>query len=129
MLDQLAGRPDLTTRLSEEQAAAAAAHGPDLGPSALAAMPLAAATVRETLRVRPIVPGVMRRAERDIQLSTGGSIPSGCPFLVALSTITEREPAFQDAPAKFRPERFLADGGAALAPQPAGFNPFGIGTR
>jgi cytochrome P450 len=38
-------------------------------------------------------------------------------------------PAWRDDRGDFRPERFLTDDGAALAPAPAGFVPFGIGTH
>jgi len=92
-------------------------------------MPFNAAVIREALRLRPIVPAAMRRAGRDIQLPGGAVIPSGCPVAIAFSSMAEREPAWQADWSEFRPERFLAEGGGGLAPQPATFNPFGIGQR
>ncbi|GBF88017.1 hypothetical protein Rsub_00729 [Raphidocelis subcapitata] len=135
MLGALAANPRVLARLADEQAAVVAAHGEALTPAAVAAAPYAAAVVRETLRMRLIVPGVMRKAEKDVQLAGGLSIPKGCPVLVAFSAIADREPAWEADRGEFRPERFLTGGSGgsggpeALAPQPAGFNPFGIGTR
>jgi cytochrome P450 len=135
MLAALAADPAALSRLSAERAAVSAAHGRALTPAAAAAAPYAAACIRETLRLRPIVSGAMRVAERDITLAGGaGVVPKGCPILMAFSSMAEREPAWQDSWGQFRPERFLvepgaAGGAAALAPQPSSFNPFGIGQR
>jgi cytochrome P450 len=147
LLAALAADPAAAARLAAEREAAAAAHGPALTPAALAAMPYATAAVRETLRLRPIVSGAMRVAERDVALSSGGTIPKGCPILMAFSSMAEREPGWAEDWGEFKPERFLnpaaaggggsggeeaagaASGAPALAPLPPTYNPFGIGQR
>ncbi|GBF88018.1 cytochrome P450 [Raphidocelis subcapitata] len=138
MLAALAADPRALARLADEQAAVLAAHGEALTPAAVAAAPYATAVIRETLRIRPVVAGAMRTAVRDVELPGGLVIPRGCPMAVAFSAMAAREPAWQADRGEFRPERFLTGGGSgsggsggpeSLAPQPAGFNPFGIGTR
>ena len=135
MLAALAANPRVLARLADEQAAVVAAHGEALTPAAVAAAPYASAVIRETLRMRMIVSGVMRKAEKDLELPGGQTIPSGCPVMVAFSAMAEREPAWQGDAEEFKPERFLTGGGGgsnsavSLAAQPPSFNPFGIGTR
>ncbi len=77
MLDLVTRHPAALSRLAAEQSAVLAAHGPALTPAAAAAMPYAMAVIREALRMRPIVSGVLRKATRDIVLPGGPVIPSG----------------------------------------------------
>ena len=159
LVDFLASHPDALARVCAEQARVLQTHGEAVTPDAMAAMPYAAACIRETLRARPIVSGVMRKAGRDVELSPGVVIPKGCPVAVALATIAEREPAWRGDWDEFKPERFLvtaapgsgggnnssgsvsssssgvssssgeAEAAVALAPSPPTYNPFGIGVR
>jgi len=58
-------------RLREEQASVVARHGTAVTSASLAAAPLASACVKEMLRLRPIVPQLFRKAQRDIALDAG----------------------------------------------------------
>lgn len=58
-------------RLREEQALVVAKFGDQVTSASLAAAPLAAACVKEMLRLRPIVPQLFKKALRDIALDAG----------------------------------------------------------
>jgi cytochrome P450 len=80
------------------------------------------AVASETLRVRPVVPIVVRRLEHELQVGR---------YLLAPGTrvtpsiyLTNRNPRVYERPAEFRPERFL--GGA---PETFSWIPFGGGIR
>ncbi len=80
------------------------------------------AVVNETLRVRPVVPIVARMLTQDMQLRAH---LLGAGTRVAPSIyLTNRNPRVYDAPAEFRPERFLND-----PPQTFSWIPFGGGIR
>ena len=80
------------------------------------------ATVNETLRVRPVVPIVVRVLERDLQvgdmLLPAGTRVAPCVYL------TNRNPSVYEQPREFRPERFLG-----RAPDTFSWIPFGGGIR
>lgn len=143
LLKVLAARPDVLDALRAEQAAAVAAHGHALTPTALAAMPYADAVVREVMRAWPVVNGVFRRALVDLEVSRR-RVPAGWAVLLMISGPTKA--ALVDAGAapdmdEFEPARWLEGGGgeaaaaatgcpraaAALARDPPGFLPFGLG--
>ena len=63
------------------------------------------ATIRETLRVRPVVTDVGRKLVHEIELG-GYRIPAGSLVMPAIAAIHFREDLYPD-PAEFRPERFL----------------------
>ncbi len=81
------------------------------------------AVVKESLRVRPVLPNVGRVVSEDHELF-GHVLPKGTGVLPSMTLLHRREASFPDA-AAFRPERFL---GAA---QPSGYAwiPFGGGIR
>jgi cytochrome P450 len=80
------------------------------------------AVVNETLRVRPVVPIVVRLLTGEMQvgrhLLPAGTRVAPCIYL------TNRNPSVYERPAEFRPERFL-DGG----PETFSWIPFGGGIR
>ena len=80
------------------------------------------AVVNETLRVRPVVPIVMRVLERDLEvgdmLLPAGTRVAPCIYL------TNRNPAVYEQPLEFRPERFLGKN-----PDTFAWIPFGGGIR
>jgi cytochrome P450 len=80
------------------------------------------AVVNETLRVRPVVPIVVRMLQRELQVGAytlpAGTLVAPCIYL------TNRNPRGYEAPEQFRPERFLAD-----PPETFSWIPFGGGIR
>jgi cytochrome P450 len=80
------------------------------------------AVVNETLRVRPVVPIVARMLTEDFELA-GRRLPAGTRVMPSIY-LTNRNPRVYDAPAEFRPERFLED-----SPETFSWIPFGGGIR
>lgn len=80
------------------------------------------AVVRETLRVRPVIPVVARQLAEPVELG-GYSIPAGSTVMISIYLI-HTDPQIYPEPGEFRPERFL--GGP---PEGATWIPFGGGAR
>ena len=80
------------------------------------------ATVKETLRVRPVIADVIRKLTRDAEFR-GYDLKAGELVAPAIGLI-QRSPEHWDDPLAFKPERFL-DG----APDSYTWIPFGGGTR
>ncbi len=80
------------------------------------------AVVNETLRVRPVVPIVVRVLQEPLQVG-GHVLPSGTRVVPSIY-LTNRNPRVYDEPAEFRPERFLE-----AAPETFSWIPFGGGIR
>jgi cytochrome P450 len=80
------------------------------------------AVVHETLRVRPVVPLVVRQLREPLQVGAH-ELPAGTRVAASIY-LTNRNPRVYDAPGEFRPERFL-DGG----PETFSWIPFGGGIR
>jgi cytochrome P450 len=80
------------------------------------------ATIKETLRVRPVITDAARRLTRDIELA-GYRIPAGTIVMPAIAALHFREDIYPD-PEQFRPERFLEG-----APESYAWIPFGGGVR
>ena len=80
------------------------------------------AVVRETLRLRPVLPIVVRRLTRPLEVG-GHLLPAGASVAPCIYLMHRRADVYPE-PARFRPERFLE--------QPAGtytWIPFGGGVR
>jgi cytochrome P450 family 135 len=80
------------------------------------------ATIKEVLRLRPVVTDVSRILTREIELG-GYRIPAGARVMPAIAAIHLRRDIYPD-PDELRPERFLAQ-----APEPYSWIPFGGGVR
>jgi cytochrome P450 len=80
------------------------------------------ATIKETLRMRPVITDAARRLTREIELA-GYRIPAGAIVMPAIAALHFREDIYPQ-PEEFRPERFL-DG----APESYAWIPFGGGVR
>ena len=80
------------------------------------------ATIKEVLRLRPVVTDVSRMLTREIELG-GYRIPAGARVMAAIAAIHFREDIYPD-PDELRPERFLDH-----APEPYSWIPFGGGVR
>lgn len=72
-----------------------------------AAEQLLDATVRETLRIRPITFAASRRVTNPVELG-GYAIPAGV-IAMAGNGLVQQSPRWFDDPESFRPERFLTD--------------------
>ena len=80
--------------------------------------------VKESLRIRPVIPGVGRIVRGEPFRLNGYVIPPGVEINPSIRVIHRRADLYPD-PAAFKPERFLADD----APDTYTWLPFGGGTR
>jgi cytochrome P450 len=80
------------------------------------------AVINETLRVRPVVPLVVRVLMDEMEVG-GYTLPAGTRVVPSIY-LTNRSPEAYEQPEEFRPERFL-DG----APETFSWIPFGGGIR
>ena len=84
------------------------------------------AVISETLRVRPVVPLVVRLLREPLQVGDR-LLPSGTRVVPSIY-LTNRNPRVYDEPAQFRPERFLDKAGGRDI-NPYAWIPFGGGIR
>jgi cytochrome P450 len=80
------------------------------------------AVVNETLRVRPVVPIVVRLLQEELQVGSY-RLPAGTRVVPSIY-LTNRNPRVYEAAEEFRPERFLDEG-----PETFSWIPFGGGIR
>ena len=108
-LERLVRHPAALARLSEEHRAGETDY--------------LDATIKEALRLRPVVPGVIRRLQRPLTIG-GMDLPEGVHIAPSIYLIHRRPDVYPD-PEAFRPERFLGDD------QPGTYEwlPFGGGIR
>ncbi|HEX4831651.1 MAG TPA: cytochrome P450 [Trebonia sp.] len=74
-------------------------------------MAVLGAALRETARLHPVAPVMLRRAMRPLEAG-GFAIPAGADVFVA-PAVSHRLPALFDEPGRYVPGRFLADPGLA----------------
>ncbi len=80
------------------------------------------ATIQETLRLRPVIVGVLRRLTEPVELG-GHELPAGMTVMPSIHLI-HRDPMIYPEPEQFRPERFLE-----TPPGTYTWIPFGGGVR
>jgi cytochrome P450 len=85
------------------------------------------ATVREVLRVRPVIVDVVRRVKRDTTIA-GVDVPADTYVVPAIALVHMSPDVYPD-PHAFRPERFLADDGTVRPGGTYTWIPFGGGVR
>ncbi|HXQ00014.1 MAG TPA: cytochrome P450 [Solirubrobacteraceae bacterium] len=81
------------------------------------------AVVQETLRVRPVIPAVLRQLQAPVELGDW-RLPAGVTVMPAILLLHNDATLFPE-PKRFRPERFLEDGAASTYT----WIPFGGGRR
>lgn len=105
--------PEVRARVDEELAGAG---------DELAGLPYLDAVCKETMRIWPIQPIVMRHLLEPLEL--GGTLLPAGSFVGAAATLAHMDPALWPEPERFRPERFLEGEVPANA-----YFPFGGGAR
>lgn len=113
--------PEAGARLAAELDGVRSSGG-GVHPEALNDLEYLDAAVKETLRLRPILPDVVRKVQAPFQLG-GYTIPPGVSLTPCIY-LAHRRPEAYPEPERFRPERFL---GARLDPYT--WLPFGGGIR
>ncbi len=86
---------------------------------------LCMAAIREALRLEPPAPILYREVARSFTLG-GFAFDRGCAVWVS-PRLLHRDPRYFAEPERFAPERFMAEGGRAAAPD--AYMPFGAGPR
>ena len=81
------------------------------------------AVVQETLRVRPVIPAVLRKLQAPVELG-GWQLPAGVTVMPAI-TLLHSDPTHFPEPERFLPERFLEGGQGSTYT----WIPFGGGRR
>lgn len=117
-VERILAHPAIYARLRDE----VRALGSDPDPERVQALPYLDATIKEVLRLRPIVPIVGRYLQKPYTLG-GYDLPAGAS-VAACIYLAHREPELYPDPEAFKPERFLN-----VAPDPAAWLPFGGGIR
>lgn len=117
--ERLLSHPEVLVRLQDELQRAG---GAEASPEALAALPYLDATVKEVMRLRPVIPLVGRVLQKPFRLG-GYDLPAGTT-VAANIFLAHRNPDVYPEPELFRPERWLG-----VQPDPASWLPFGGGLR
>jgi cytochrome P450 len=113
--------PDVLARVRGE-IAAVAGDGGRLAPEDVGRLEYLDAVVKETMRLNPVIPDVMRIVKRPLRIG-GIDLPAGVGATPNIHAAHRRPETWPD-PLAFRPERFLG-----TRPSPYEYFPFGGGVR
>jgi cytochrome P450 len=112
--------PDVRARLREEIHGVVGTGG--LAPEHVQRLEYVDATIKETLRLNPVIPDVGRRLAKPMRIG-GVDLPAGVAVAPCIY-LTHRRPDVWPDPLRFDPTRFLGK-----RPNPYEFFPFGGGVR
>jgi cytochrome P450 len=121
-LDLLLSHPAALDRLLAELRSAGRGGEPVPPPDELAKLPYLDAVIKESLRLRPVIPAVGRRLTVPMTLR-GRRMPAGTLLIPSAYAAHHRDDVYPD-PTAFRPERFVDQ-----KPDPYAWFPFGGGAR
>lgn len=125
VMANLQDHPEALQKLRDEQARLSAIHGPRIDGTFLKEMKYADAVIRESLRLKNVVAGLMRTAAKDFEMG-GNLVPKGTVMMLPLTYLSLADPRFaNDDPRAFRPERMMTPEAQA----PGAQLPFGHGPR
>src|ERR1700730_250059 len=102
-LGEIAQHPEVVDRLSNELARVTGGGPPEAGH--LPALEYLEGAIRESLRLRPVAPFVVRKTVRPFAVG-GRQYPAGVVLCPCSYLVHRREELYPD-PGRFRPERFL----------------------
>lgn len=126
-LYELALNPDIQGKLRHEIQQGIANNEGKLDYDLLFSFHYLEMVVKETLRKYPIIPAMLRKCNKDYQISnTNITIPSGMNVLLPIYSI-HHDPEYYPTPSVFDPERFSAENSEAR--NPITYLAFGEGPR
>jgi cytochrome P450 len=102
-LSEIAGHPEVVDRLADELRRVTGGGPPEAGH--LPTLEYLEGTIRESLRLRPVAPFVVRKTVRPFAVG-GREYPTGVVLCPCSYLVHRREELYPD-PSRFRPERFL----------------------
>ena len=118
--ERILNHPEVEARLRAELAGVA--HNHAITAEDLPRLEYLDATIKEVLRMRPVIPTVARMLKAPIKLGKW-ELPAGVLVAPAINVIHQREDLYPE-PERFKPERFLGK-----KQDPYTYFPFGGGTR
>jgi cytochrome P450 len=119
-VEQILSHPNVHDRVRDE--VRGITNGSGANSEALAALPYLDATIKEVLRLRPVLPLVGRVLKKPFRIG-GYDLPEGTTVAPCIY-LAQRNPDVYPEPDQFRPERFLG-----MTPDPYSWLPFGGGIR
>lgn len=127
LLFHLAKNPRAQSKAREEAIAVLGEHSNTVGPHQLEKFSFLKACLKESMRLKPSLPGIYRKLDRDVIMS-GYVIPAGVPILVDGFVAGRAEENFS-RPEQYIPERWLKTEQEILPHDGYASLPFSFGPR